>query len=191
MYRDKFIPIIGGIETHIANIIQHLPNHDFEILTNAIPHEKSYEKYGPNSVIRRFSPVDYTVVPFKNPLLSKTSFSYRVVSDVVRLRNKKNYLRNTDYDILHIHSHDICSNLLRIDRKLGRFIFTNLIDFSYIKKPILFTFHGLYSNLQKNDIMARQFDEKFVKVFDNIVVVDKYIETALKQLCKKNSILFA
>ena len=184
MYRDKFQPIIGGIETHIANIVHSLPEYNFEILTNAIPHKELYEIFGKNSIIRRFKPNDRTIAPFKNSILSKASFPYRILSDISRTSRKIRYLENESYDLLHIHSHDITSNFYRLDRKIRRFAFTKIVEFSSIKKPMVFTFHGLYSTLQPNDNMARLFDEKYASSFDNIIVVDRYIESFINNLCK-------
>lgn len=163
----------GGIETHITDIVSNLRSYDFEIITDAFPYLSCIDKISPNITVRRIMPVNNDIdssISFKN---NKILFPYRFIKDIIRANNKRKYLKETEYDLLHIHGMNTGDSVLRLS-----FIMRNdslikyYTDFSFIKKPKLLTIHGLSSLIIDNKFI-KKIEIDYLKQFQNIVCVDK------------------
>lgn len=170
-----FYPHLGGLSTHISSIVNNTPGFEHEVVTNRIPNTSITEKYSSNTNIRRFDPVDTYHFPTKK-IRKRYSIPYGAYSEVVRIRDQKEYLKKSDFDILHIHETN--KNLVTLDMALGTNTFSKLslkmYDLNKIKKPILLTKHYLMVEGHHHPKLI-DWDYKLTSQFDNIVCVDKRI----------------
>lgn len=178
-YIDRFYPTLGGGETHVAEIVRNIPQYKFDILTDSVAGFTSQEQYLPNTTIFRFSPSDNILKVSGRGMLSKILFPYRVLATWMRLKRKYNYLKNADFDVLHVHGVGISNDLLRLDGKIGRLFLTKSIDFSFVKKPKILTVHALPSNFG-NDLLSRKYELRLIDMFDDIICVDKHLSTQIR-----------
>ena len=190
-YIERFYPTLGGGETHVADIVETIPEYDFEIITNALPRCSSIEQYSNNTVIHRFPPTGNLPLS-NNKAISKAMFPYRVFSEWLRLQRKYQYLKNHDFDILHVHI-PFLNLLLRSFRYMGIHRFDKLVNFSFLNQPKLLTWHTLSSHFT-NDLFIKDFERYMVKSFDNMICVDEYIYLPVKkyasELSKEKNIYF-
>jgi glycosyltransferase involved in cell wall biosynthesis len=186
-YYDRFKPLIGGVETHIENIIQS-PNIEFEVITNAIPDQPLKQIYSKNATIRRFTPYDRTNYPYKNKTKSRMSFPYRVMTDVIRNNNKIKYLKKSKFDILHVHGPALSMNLQRIDGWIKKPILTRNIPFNSITKTKILTMHGLFSPYTSNPF-AEKYEKNLVMSFDRVICVDEIVQKKVISYGHTNTIL--
>lgn len=181
-YSPRFFPLIGGVEYYVDKLTKCMPEYDFEILSISIPGRPNIERNRRNVVVKRFRPIDYldmypTRIPWKVRLLGSA------IGDLLRNIEKQNYMRKTDFNLLHVHEVDIW-NLLRLDNLLRSKQFFKIAEkFSEFKfaKPVLLTKHSFFTSevAPKNHI---EFEERFVKNFDNIICVSKLIYENVKAL---------
>ncbi|MBI5001485.1 MAG: glycosyltransferase family 4 protein [Euryarchaeota archaeon] len=154
-------------------------------MTNALPNTpKQHTIISPHNTIYRIGPNDRSSIPYQNHTISKVSFPFRLIGDLIRYKRKISKLENIDYDLLHVHFHLLEQNLLRFDRWLKRPFFTKLINFTNIKKPKIATVHGLSTlhNMPKIDMIIKWYENNVISQFDNIICVDKNIYNYILKL---------
>lgn len=182
-YNPRFFPIVGGGETHVSNLVMGMKNYNFEIITNALKNSPLEEHFFENTIIRRFLPYDMSLIPFENPLISKYSFPYRLITDILRLWGKNQYLKSSDCALVHFHGIGFCDNLLLAGKLLNNSSLMKLIDFTGINKPKLLTIHNLFSAFSNNPIYEK-YEHFIIDQFENIICVDRNIEKYVNDYLK-------
>ncbi len=192
-YNPRFYPIMGGGEVHVANIVKGLSDYNFKIVTNALYGYPLVENFSQNVQILRFLPNDRNLIPFKTKSFNKALFPYKLLSDIIRQKQKYSYLKNSSFDLLHIHGIGFESNFLKTDRILNCTMFTKLIDFSFIDIPKVITIHNLFSPFTQ-DKLSRKFEQHIINQFENIIVVDQniksYVEDYVDKTGQNKNIIF-
>jgi glycosyltransferase involved in cell wall biosynthesis len=165
----------GGIETHITDIVRNLNNYNFEIVTDAFPNHPLIEKINSNVTVKRIKPVNGISSSSKSFDSTKISFPYRLAKDILRAGNKKRYLQESEYDLLHVHGMNSENSILRLSFILQNdFLIKHHADFSKIKKPKIITVHGL-SSLIVNSPFIEKIENEYLRQFENIICVDDKI----------------
>ena len=183
----RYYPLLGGIETHVDTLIRHMPDIQFEIVTDALPGTARTERYRPNATILRFPPVDRSRVSRH----WKLAVPVAAIRDSLREARERKYLRNADYDLLHVH--DFEKNLVLMeDRTKLRFVGRlagRLHDLQDFPRPRLLTKHFMFT--EENAVLAlRKWEERLVKQFETVVCVDKAIERRYSPLEGPKEVLF-
>lgn len=189
-YNHSMYPILDGSSNYIKDIVTSISGHKFEVLTKGLIGYPSEERISNNAVIKRFCPKDFL------RLVSKSSFRFLfypfcLVLEWVRLYNEYKYMKESKYDILHVHSID-ASISWHLCNRFKLFFFMNIafciIKLGNIDKKKILTIHGL--PIERNPL----FDKYMITIinyFDNVVCVDHnivdYINSLLKDepICKK------
>jgi glycosyltransferase involved in cell wall biosynthesis len=171
---------MGGVQTHIATIAKNICEFDFRIVTDAVPHYPLEESYS-NCRVIRILPRDYSAQGFSNTALNKVVFPYSMVADLIRFRNKRKLFLRGDYDIVHFHGGGMIGTNVSyfMTNFVKRPLFSDMNRFDYIYKPKLLTVHGLYQRLSDSRTI-REYEDEFIRQFDNIICVDKNIHTFLQ-----------
>jgi len=183
----RYFPLLGGIETHIDTLIRHMPDIEFEIVTDAIPGAASMEKYRPNATIRRFPPIDRSRVSKHR----KLAVPVAALRDALRDSREAKYLTTATYDVLHVH--DFEKNLVIIGdvtrfKMLGEFEM-KLHDSKRFNRPHLLTKHFMFT--EENSTPAlRRWEEGLVRQFETVVCVDKPIQQRFAGLESAKRVLF-
>jgi len=169
----RYFPLLGGIETHVDTLIRHMPDIEFEIVTDAIPGAAKVEKYRPNATIRRFPPIDRSRVTKHR----KLAVPVAALRDTLRDSREARYLTTSAYDVLHVHDFEknlvILGGVTRL-KMLGDFEM-KLHDPKRFKRPHLLTKHFMFT--EENSTPAlRRWEEGLVRQFDVVVCVDKTIQ---------------
>ncbi|MCK4734702.1 MAG: glycosyltransferase family 4 protein [Methanophagales archaeon] len=195
-YYDRFFPYWGGVETHIANIVDNIPEVRFEVITNQLPNTAKLEKYQSNCVIKRFGPVE------KHPVRSskvirklKIDAVPSVLGEIVRVRKRINYLKKSNNDLIHIHAPFLSTSLFYFDiRHFGRSVLTKFLDFSGLKKPCVLTIHASYLKNEEDPIdydtipIYKDYFKRLLEPADDIIVVENYLYNYLKYYLEKHNI---
>lgn len=178
-YYDGYYNASGGVETHITDITQNL-DYEFEIITDAIPGYPSIEKISKKVTIKRCKPYNYGLIPFRSLQTKKILFPFRVLTDVIRMKNKHEYLKKTNYDLTHFHGSGVGGALTKLSYMLKSSKLTEKFsDFSYVEPKIL-TVHGL-SCLMTDDPLVKEQETNFIKQFGNIICVDERLCNFLEE----------
>jgi glycosyltransferase involved in cell wall biosynthesis len=177
-YYDGYYKASGGVETYITDITKNL-EYEFEILTDAIQGYPLLEKLSKSVTIKRFKPNNYALMPYKTLQTKKILFPYRVLTDILRMKNKHKYLKEVTYDLVHFHGSGVGGALTRLSYMMNSLkLIENSTDFSYVE-PKLLTVHGL-SCLMTDDPLVKEQEMNFIKQFENIICVDERLYTFLK-----------
>lgn len=186
-----FFPHLGGLSTHIDSLVKNMPELEHEIITNHLPNTKLVERFSKNSIIRRFKPTAYSDFQ-KKWLRRRTSLMYDAFCEIFRTFKQKQYLNNSDFDILHVHENNIDLNLLDITFKTNIFskISQCIYDLKQLEKPTLMTRHFMYAKGYMHPIFEKWEIETFNR-FDNIIFptmsgYEKYVEYFEATNQKKN-----
>lgn len=172
-FYNGYYPASGGVETHITDLVSNLDSCNFRIITDAFTGLPVIEKIGPNVTVKRMMPVNESSDPSRSFKNKKITFPYRFIKDVLRANNKRRYLKETEYDLLHIHgmnSGDAISRLSFIMK--NDFLIKYYTDFSFINKPKIVTIHGL-SSLMVENTFIKKIEIEYFKQFQNLICVDK------------------
>ncbi len=95
----RYFPLLGGIETHIDTLVGQMPDVEFEIVTDALPGFSRIDRYRPNATILRFPPVDRSRASRHRKLI----IPFAAAKDVLREVKERKHLRDSHYDVLHVH----------------------------------------------------------------------------------------
>ena len=186
-WNQRFYPLKGGVESHIAAIVNGMKEHQFEIITNLLPNTSKREKYLENATIIRFPPKDYFRA-MKKDVSWKINYPYSATAEVLRTKRQKQYLDDSDCDLVHLH--DVDSSLMRLSASTGLSSLGKLSDAMYnlseIHKPILMTKHFLYSeSLPKQ---YREIELQLLNQMDGIICVSKKIENKVREMVPDKNI---
>jgi len=185
-YNPRFYPIMGGGEVYIANIMQNITDYKYEVVSNALSDRPLIEVYHDNTLIKRFLPYDLNLKPLKDKRANRLLFLYRLFSDISRQKRKISYIAQADIDLLHVHGIGFETNFLRVDNSIGVNFFTRSVNFRSIKKPSLLTIHNLISPFIQSNVV-RKYESSIIDQFDNIICVDKKIESIVRENIEKKN----
>jgi len=183
----RYFPLLGGIETHVDTLIRHMPDIEFEIVTDAVPSAANKEEYRPNATIRRFPPIDRS----RTSKHRKLAVPMAALRDALRDSREAKYLTTATYDVLHVH--DFEKNLVILGavtrlKMLGDFEM-KLHDPKRFKRPHLLTKHFMFT--EENSTQAlRRWEERLVRQFETVVCVDKPIQRRFESAQGSRKILF-
>lgn len=177
---DKFYPPLGGGPTSVLTLMNGLNEIEFEVVTNASFEYSNLQRYSSNISIRCFLPYDITQRPIYKGLAKPLYLPYKVASEYVRFKNKKKFLMNAEYDILHINGPEINYGFMTFDRLLHRPFLQKISRFDFVDKPKVLTLHGTPS-LQTNNYADICNERRIVGMFDTIICVEKYIYCKLRE----------
>ena len=172
-YYDGYYHASGGIETHITDLVTNLHSHDFKIITDARTSLPLIETIASNVIVRRMMPLNESTDPSHKYINTKIAFPYRFIKDVMRTINKRRFLKETEYDLLHVHgmnSGDAISRLSFIAK--NDFLIKHYTDLSFIDKPKIVTIHGL-SSLMVDNAFIKKIETEYINQFQNLICVDK------------------
>lgn len=190
-YNHSFHPILDGSSNYIKDIVSSIQDCEFEVITTGLFGFPSIEKISNNTIVRRFHPKDVLKLAGKSPL-RYLLYPFGLVIEWVRLWKEYRYMKNSKYDILHIHSIDASISWL-LCNKFRTFVFMDVVfrimRFDKIQKHKLLTIHGLPMN--SNPLFDLQI-KKLFDFFTNIVCVDRNIVQYFEKLNsdKTNNILY-
>lgn len=190
-FYSGYYPASGGIETHITDLVSYLNSYDFQIITDAFPGLPLVEKKSPNVTIRRVLPINESIDPSASSLKNKKiAFPYRLIKDLLRANNKKQYLKETEYDLIHIHgmnSGDAISRFSFLSK--NDFLLKYYTDFSFINKPKIVTVHGLSSLMIDNDFI-KKIELEYLDQFQNLICVDKKLYNYISEIVKEGTSIY-
>ncbi|MBU4204637.1 glycosyltransferase family 4 protein [Patescibacteria group bacterium] len=177
-YHTGYYKSSGGVETYITGLVKNL-DYNFEILADALPGYPLIDYPRKNVKIIRFKPDNYNIASFNYRFINRVLFPYRLYADIIRIKNKRKYLKRAKYDLVHFHDSGVGGALTKLSYMLkSAKLFENLADFSYVEPKIL-TIHGL-SCLMTDNPMVKEQEMNFIKQFENIICVDERLYTFLK-----------
>ncbi len=186
-----FFPHLGGLSTHIDSLVKNMPEFEHEIITNHRPNTKLVERFSKNSIIKRFQPTANSEFQ-KKWLRKRSSLMYGAFCEIFRSFKQKQYLNNSDFDILHVHENNHDLNILDLALKTNFFskISQYIYDFKKIEKPTLMTRHFMFAK----GYMHSRFEEWEIETlnrFDNIIFptmtgYEKYVKYFEATNQKKN-----
>lgn len=185
IYWPSWYPFIGGITTHIHQIIKCLPDYSFDIVANAVENELETEAFLSNATVKRVKPNDLTLY-HRHKKLPKYYYPYIVFSDHLRIRRKLKIIRTSNHDVLHAHGPVVEPNSFLLDSKFHTTIFSSRANFSKIKSKKVLTCHGLASHYNKNPEI-RKIETKLLNAFDKIICVDEYVFENAKEIVQDQS----
>lgn len=173
-FYSGYYPASGGIETHITNIVSNLQSYDFQIIADAFPGLPIVERKRDNVTVKRIMPVNESIDASANSLKNKKiAFPYRLIKDILRLNNKRKYLKESEYDLIHIHGMNSGDAVLRLCFLLKNDILIKYYtDFSFINKPKILTINGL-SSLMVDNQFIKKIELDYINQFRDIICVDK------------------
>lgn len=181
---------------HIANIIENMPEVQFEVITNQLPNTAKLEKYKSNCVIKRFGPVVKQSI-HTNKVIRKLKIDAVpfIIGEIVRVHKKINYLKKSDNDLIHIHAPFLSNTLFLFDiRHFGRSMLIKFLDFSDLKKHCVLTLHGSYLKNEEDPIdydtipIYKDYFKRLLEPADDIIVVENYLYNYLKYYLEKHEI---
>lgn len=177
---DKFYPPLGGGPASILTLMNGLKEIEFEVITNASFEYPNLQQYSSNVSIRCFLPYDVTQRSFYKELTKPLYFPYKVASEYVRFKNKKKFLINAEYDILHVNGPELNYGFITFDRLLHRPFLQKISRFDFVNKPKVLTLRGTPS-LQTNNYADLCNERQIIEMFDTIICVEKYIYHKLRE----------
>lgn len=152
---------IGGIESHIENIVSSLNMYNHEIVT-----DNNYMSISSDNNIKRIIRIGPPNIRTK----SRIQKWLIPINEFRRLRNQITYMKKAHIDIIHCHAiflqHFIS---IRFYRRLFLSLLTDLWASKNIRKPMLFTDHSIFSRWDS----YLDSIEFYFKVFDNLICVEK------------------
>jgi len=112
------------------------------------------------------------LIPSMSIQTKKILFPYRVLTDIIRIKNKHEYLKKSNYDLVHFHGSGVGGALIKLSYMLKSVkVIEKLTDFSYVEPKIL-TVHGLSFFMTDNPLVKEQ-EMEFINQFENIICVDE------------------
>lgn len=187
-YNHSMYPILDGSSNYIKDIVTSISEHKFEVLTKGFIGYPSEEHISNNGVIKRFGPKDFLRLVSKSPFRF-LFYPVCLVLEWVRLYNEYKYMKNSKYDILHVHSIDASISWFFCN-KFKSFLFMNIafyiIKLENIDKKKILTVHGL--PLERNSLFDK-YMTKTINSFDDLVCVDRNIVDYISSLLKGESLL--
>ncbi len=184
---EHFYPRLGGGEVHVWDLVRSdIKQFHHVVLTDAFPGYPHREKIGERCEAIRFSPLDYTPPPSLKYLQNPT-YPFRLFTCLSRFVSKMNWLKNNQYDILHVHGPGVAINLNPADRILGIPFLTKLASFRNVVGAKIFSFHSYMSNFTQSKVDMMQ-ELRFIREFENIICVDAHINSQVEEHCKREKL---
>ena len=188
-YAPLFLPHIGGVEQNIYHFAKK-SKHQHNVLTDLIPNTCLKESLENIKI--------YRVPPTRSLGIGLIDKSINVLSSLVREVNKASYIRNLDYDLMHIRASFVQPDIFYlIDQFFGVTHFKKIAAWKICKKPIVVTFHSLPSHdipLTINDklsyyAVSEREQKSWIGIerllcnrANEVICVDKYMEKYLSTL---------
>ena len=182
-YIDNFLPVIGGGELYIDNIIKNLPGFEFDVLTSDICSGLKKEKYYKRSTIYRIPPSNSSE---KSSSLVKRSsvFFFNTLKSYLRLKKKKIFLKNNKYDLIHFHGEGINIEFITFDKIIKTPFLSFLPDFNFLPAKKILTLHSFISYFTNHPVDL-WWEKRLIDMFDNIICVDLFIYNEVKNIVEK------
>ncbi len=174
IYWPRWYPLIGGITTHVHELINGMPDHHFHIITNRLEDIPDKEKFLSNSTVNRVGPRDLSLYHPRHNRLPKFYYPYIAISDLIRIKKKLKFIRSIEHDILHVHGPSIEPNMNHLDKLTGTTIFSSKVNFKFDKGPKVLTCHGLASHYSDDENVEIS-ERKLLNMFDKVICVDEYV----------------
>jgi len=181
IYAPNWYPFLGGIATHIEQIIVGIPEYSFDIITNAVAGQPVKEKFRNNTLIIRIGPDDLTLSHPGFEKLPKYYYPQIVFNHVRRIRRKMNVLKINRFQVLHVHGPVVEPSSFHLDTKFHTTFFSSLSNFSKIKCKKVITCHGLASHFNKSP-EVKNIETRLLNQFDRIICVDEYVYEDAKKM---------
>lgn len=190
-FYSGYYPASGGIETHITDIVSNLKSYDFKIVADAFSGLPIVERTRDNVTVRRIKPenesIEGSVNSFKN---KKIAFPYRFMKDILRLNNKRKYLKESEYDLIHIHGMNSGDAVSRVSFLLKNdLLIKYYTDFSFINRPKILTIHGLSSLMVDNDFI-KKIELDYINQFRDIICVDKKLYNYISNIVENDTSIY-
>jgi glycosyltransferase involved in cell wall biosynthesis len=171
-WNPRFGNFVGGGETYIANIIQHMQEFNQYVVS---------DKYYPGNDKEFYNDFKKNIlysIPPRIYNLGFVGFPLNILSEKIRLYQKKKLIKKVNPDLTIIHGLGIFGFLESLNHLLGIY----LIERDYFQdfNPRILTVHNLYS-LVYNDYKYSSFEKRIFEQFDTYVCIDKYIYSFLKE----------
>lgn len=190
-FYNGYYPASGGIETHITDIVNNLHSYNFQIITDAFPGLPIVERIKQNVTVRRIMPInkgnDISGNIFEN---KKIAIPYRFIKDILRLNNKRKYLKESEYDLIHIHGMNSGDAVLKLSFLLKNdLLIKYYTDFSFINRPKILTIHGLSSLIVDNDFI-KKVELDYLNQFKHIICVDKKLYNYISNIVENDTSIY-
>ncbi|MBA3044786.1 MAG: glycosyltransferase family 4 protein [Euryarchaeota archaeon] len=185
IYSPGWYPFLGGITTHVQQIIDCLPNYSFELVTNAVAEQKRQEKFQDNAYVIRIGPDDLTLAHPGHEKLPKYYYPYIVLANQIRIMRKIKYIKKSGADILHVHGPVMEPNSYHLDTKFHITMFSSSVKFSKIRCKKVLTCHGLASHYNHSQ-EVRKIEKRLLNQFDKVICVDEYIYEDAKKMVENH-----
>lgn len=160
---------IGGIETHIENLVMNMDGYNSTIITDGQDIIRN-GKIGDSKIIG-IGPKNIDTNLIIRHLPAKLSFSLNAPMALIRNINLCNYFKNSNYDVVHFHAIGLGAFLgciwgwKTVNMNVMKKAFSSLCS----AKTTLFTDHSIFLRLDTYP----DWIEFYLDVFDNIVCVEK------------------
>lgn len=185
IYSPGWYPFLGGITTHVQQIIDCLPNYSFELITSAVAEQKRKENFRDNTNVIRIGPDDLTLAHPGHEKLPKYYYPYIVLANQIRIMRKMKYIKKSDADILHVHGPVVEPNSYFLDTIFHTTMFSSSVKFSKIRYKKVLTCHGLASHYNHSPEVGK-IEKRLLNQFDNVICVDEYIFEDAKNMVENH-----
>lgn len=179
----NFIPRLGGVPSHIQNLVHSLPDINHLVLTVALPGLPAFEQPAPNLRVFRCGPVDMKTIRGSEPLervylrTARAAHLAAAAGELLRTMRFETILRREKPDVLHLH--DIAThyglraarmlNWLRMKERLLRHAALCRLDL-----PRVFTDHShLARTPADEDWRLHEADFEFAMLADEVICVEQ------------------
>ncbi len=173
----NFYPRIGGIESHLVEVVRNIRDVEFAVLTNWRRDANRRQKLFPEITFAHVWPADLEIrkwfLPFPPSLRIGQGFASLL--ELLRTRNRLGWLRRLEADLVHVHSFDL-DQMDRTARRLGmpsliHRRYRKITDAMEARAPLLFTDHTVFT--APAELVPPETKESLLSSMKNIVSVDR------------------
>lgn len=173
----NFYPRVGGIESHLVEVVRNIRDVEFVVLTNARRDAYKRSALFPKISFADVWPSDLEIRKWflSFPPSLRVGQSFGTLLEFLRMRNRLGWLRRLEADVVHAHYFDL-DYTDRAARLLGT---PNLIQRRYEKiasaiearAPLLFTDHTIFT--ADTELIPEATKGALLRSMKNIVSVDQ------------------
>lgn len=173
----NFYPKVGGIESHVIEILRNVGGIDFTVLTTARAGSDNRKERFPRTKFVDVWPADREIRKWFAPLPPRLRARQTTVAvlELLRHLNRTGWLRRLRPDLIHIHYLEL-DQVDRAALQLGlpgaaRRVYSRFVSKAEGIAPVLFTDHTVFS--APDEMVPAPTKETLLGVMKNIVSVDK------------------
>jgi len=166
---NVYLPVLGGKESYVWNVVEHLPEFDFEILTARVPGVPP-PTTSPNVRVHRLRPAEWFRGPFALPMLGQARLLWGAFSLTRLLRARE---LAAGCDVVHSHWSDVemMDGLRRLVTRSGwQRMLQKTLTAATFPQPMVYTDHSML--VQETPEPVRMLLEHFLRSARLVVAVE-------------------